>query len=47
LYDLDVEAKSIADSLGLPMVRARTVNDHPLFVRMMADVVRTRLVSKA
>jgi ferrochelatase len=45
LYDLDVEAKRIADSLGLPMVRARTVNDHPLFVRMMADVVRAFLRS--
>jgi protoporphyrin/coproporphyrin ferrochelatase len=40
LYDLDVEAKKIADGLGLPMVRARTVNDHPSFIRMMADVIR-------
>ncbi len=39
LYDLDVEAKAIADALGLGFVRAPTVNDHPSFIRMLADVI--------
>jgi ferrochelatase len=40
LYDLDVEAKRIAVRHGLNIIRAGTVNDHPTFIRMMADVVR-------
>jgi ferrochelatase len=40
LYDLDVEARATADRRGLAFARAATVNDHPLFVRMLADVVR-------
>jgi ferrochelatase len=40
LYDLDTEAKRVAAQHGLNMVRAETVNDHPLFIRMMAEVVR-------
>ena len=39
LYDLDVEAAEVCRSLGVPMVRAHSVNDDPLFVSMMADVV--------
>jgi protoporphyrin/coproporphyrin ferrochelatase len=40
LYDLDIEARATAESLGLGFVRAGTVNDHPLFIRMLAEVVR-------
>jgi protoheme ferro-lyase len=39
LYDLDVEAAGVCRELGLPMARAQTVNDHPLFVEALADVV--------
>lgn len=39
LYDLDVEAAEVCRELGVPMVRASTVNDHPLFLETMADVV--------
>jgi ferrochelatase len=39
LYDLDVEAAAACREIGLPMARARTVNDHPKFLDMMADVV--------
>lgn len=39
LYDLDVEAAAVCRELGVAMVRASTVNDHPLFLEMMADVV--------
>ena len=41
LYDLDTEAAALAAKLGVPMVRARAVNDHPAFLDMLADVVRT------
>jgi ferrochelatase len=41
LYDLDVEACATAAALGLGFVRAPTVNDHPAFVAMLADVVRS------
>ena len=40
LYDLDTEARHTAQNLGLNMVRAGTVNDHPIFIRMLADVVQ-------
>jgi len=39
LYDLDREAADVCTSIGLPMVRAAAVNDDPLFLNMMADVV--------
>ena len=39
LYDLDREAADICRQLGLPMARAETVNDDPLFLDMMADMV--------
>ena len=39
LYDLDVEAAQVCRELGLPMVRAESVNEHPVFLDMMADVV--------
>jgi ferrochelatase len=39
LYDLDVEARAVSREIGLPMVRAQAVNDHPRFLDMMTDVV--------
>lgn len=39
LYDLDHEAGGVCTEVGLPMVRAEAVNDDPLFLDMMADVV--------
>jgi ferrochelatase len=39
LYDLDHEAAGVCRELGVPMARAATVNDDPLFLDMMADVV--------
>lgn len=41
LYDLDIEAKGLATQLGLEFRRVPTVNDHPRFIEMMADVIRT------
>jgi ferrochelatase len=41
LYDLDVEARATAATLGVHFVRAQAVNDHPAFVAMLAEVVRS------
>jgi ferrochelatase len=43
LYDLDIEAKNIADGLGLSWIRANCPNDHPTFIRMMADVISAQI----
>lgn len=39
LYDLDYEAAHVCQELGLPMARAAAVNDDPVFIDMMADVI--------
>lgn len=39
LYDLDIEAAADARDLGMTLVRASAVNDHPLFIDAMADRV--------
>jgi ferrochelatase len=43
LYDLDVEARELADSLSLPMVRAKTVGVHPWFVGMIRELILERM----
>jgi len=42
LYDLDIEARQVVQEMGINFVRAATVNDHPTFIRMLADVVLRR-----
>ena len=44
LFDLDLEAKALADSLGIELRRASTVNDHPLYIRALADMVRQHVL---
>lgn len=43
LFDLDEEARDIAQSLGLPMARAGTVGIHPQFVGMLRDLIVERM----
>jgi ferrochelatase len=43
LYDLDVEAAAVSREIGLPMSRAEAVNDDPLFIDMLVDVVTRTL----
>jgi len=43
LYDLDIEAKKIADNLKVRMIRASCPNDYPTFIQMIASVIRERL----
>lgn len=45
LYDIGIEAAATARSLGVRLTRAATVNDHPLFIRMLADVVRRTIAA--
>lgn len=40
LYDLDVDAAEAAREAGVRMERARALNDHPLFIEMLADLVQ-------
>jgi ferrochelatase len=42
IYDLDVEAKKVADEIGLNMVRAATAGTHPLFVKMIRELILER-----
>jgi ferrochelatase len=43
LYDLDIEAAAIAREAGVAFERAATVNDHPEFIAMMAEIVRRHI----
>jgi ferrochelatase len=43
LYDLDVEARQLCDSLGLPMTRAKTVGVHPKFIGMIRELIMERM----
>jgi len=45
LYDLDIEAAQTGRDLGLNLVRARSVNDHPIFLRALADLVKKKVGS--
>ena len=44
LYDLDVEAKQLADAIGLNVVRAATVGTHPEFVSMIRELVQEAML---
>jgi ferrochelatase len=39
LFDLDTEARAIADERGLLMVRAATVGVHPKFLSMIHELI--------
>jgi ferrochelatase len=43
LYDLDIETKQIAADLRVNLIRANCPNDHPTFIRMIADVIEARM----
>ena len=47
LYDLDEEAKQLCDSLGLSMVRSRTVGTHRGFVRMLRELIGERVAVRS
>ncbi len=44
VYDLDVEARATAEQAGVRLTRCRTVGSHPLFIRMLAGLIRPQAV---
>ena len=42
LYDLDIEARHLCESLSLPMARAKTVGVHPKFIGMIRELIVER-----
>ena len=40
LYDLDIEARGLADRLGMRFFRVGSLNDHPLLIDALADLVQ-------
>ena len=42
LYDLDIEARQLCDSLSIPMARAKTVGVHPRFIAMIRELILER-----
>jgi ferrochelatase len=43
LYDLDIEARNLCDSLSLTMTRAKTVGVHPKFIAMIRELLLERI----
>ncbi len=44
VYDLDHEAREVAEALGLEMVRAGTVGTHPTFITAICDLIAERRI---
>jgi len=47
LYDLDIEASQLCDSLGLTMSRAKTVGVHPKFIHTIRELILERMDPQA
>ncbi|MCL6632841.1 MAG: ferrochelatase, partial [Alicyclobacillus herbarius] len=43
LYDIDIECRQLADSLGMRLVRTESLNDDPDFIRVLADLAEQEL----
>jgi ferrochelatase len=46
LYDVDIEARAVAGSVGLPLARTASFNDDPRFCELLAGVVRDAAASR-
>ncbi|MGA2477294.1 MAG: ferrochelatase [Spirochaetia bacterium] len=42
LYDVDIEARAVADSLGVRLERPPSLNDDPLYIEALAEAVSAR-----
>ncbi|HEU4794858.1 MAG TPA: ferrochelatase, partial [Pyrinomonadaceae bacterium] len=47
VYDLDYEAQNVAKELGMTMVRAATAGTHPVFVKMIRELMLERIDNAA
>lgn len=45
LYDLDTEARELAQQLGMKLVRAATVGTHPAFISAVRQLIAERMTS--
>lgn len=45
LYDIDIEARGVAEAAGLRLSRTSSLNDDPRFMAMLAEVVRSAVPS--
>ena len=43
LYDLDIEARAVAEGVGLAFARTEMPNDDPVFLAVLAQVIRDHL----
>ncbi len=42
LFDVDVKARAVADELGMRLERPPALNDNPVFIKALAELVRGR-----
>jgi ferrochelatase len=42
LYDIDIKAQAVAQTLGMRLVRPPALNTDPLYIETLADLIRTR-----
>lgn len=47
LYDLDIRAQQVCQSLDMNMFRAATVGSHPLFLAALGDLIEERLTGRS
>ena len=45
LYDIDIQAKQVAEKLGIELHRSESLNSSPKFIQALADVIRSSLKS--
>ena len=43
LYDIDIEARQVAEAHGIRLERTESLNTSPLFIQALADIVRSHL----
>ncbi len=43
LWDLDVEAAQVCNELGIRMVRAKTIDSHPVFIDGIREMILTHI----
>jgi ferrochelatase len=42
VFDLDTQARAVAEEVGINMIRAATVSTHPAFVSMIRELILER-----
>ena len=45
IYDLDTEARQLAEEIGINLVRAATVGTHPKFISMIRELILERMTN--